>query len=68
VHSHVRRALAAGVKPEEIYHTLLLLVSTIGFPQSRPRSPGARGDRQEVLAVTAPLPAGRQRVGKVAVV
>jgi alkylhydroperoxidase/carboxymuconolactone decarboxylase family protein YurZ len=32
VHSHVRRALEAGAKPEEIYHTLVLLVSTIGFP------------------------------------
>jgi alkylhydroperoxidase/carboxymuconolactone decarboxylase family protein YurZ len=32
VHSHVRRALEAGVKPPEIYHTLVLLVSTIGFP------------------------------------
>jgi alkylhydroperoxidase/carboxymuconolactone decarboxylase family protein YurZ len=32
VHSHVRRALKAGVKPEEIYHALMLLVSTIGFP------------------------------------
>ena len=32
VHSHTRRALAAGAKPEEIYHTILLLTSTIGFP------------------------------------
>jgi alkylhydroperoxidase/carboxymuconolactone decarboxylase family protein YurZ len=32
VHSHVRRALEAGVKPEEVYHALVLLVSTIGFP------------------------------------
>jgi AhpD family alkylhydroperoxidase len=32
VHSHVRRALAAGAKPEEIYHALVLVVSTIGFP------------------------------------
>jgi len=32
VHSHVRRALEAGAKPEEIYHALVLLVSTIGFP------------------------------------
>jgi AhpD family alkylhydroperoxidase len=32
VHSHVRRALAAGVKPDEVYHALVLLVSTIGFP------------------------------------
>lgn len=32
VHSHVRRALAAGVQPDEIYHALLLLMSTIGFP------------------------------------
>ncbi len=32
VHSHVRRALAAGATPEEIRHALLLLTSTIGFP------------------------------------
>ncbi len=32
VHSHVRRALEAGVEPEEIYHALILLTSTIGFP------------------------------------
>lgn len=33
VHSHVRRALAAGVSREEIEHALLLLMSTIGTPQ-----------------------------------
>ena len=32
VHSHARRALEAGASPEELYHTLLLLTSTIGFP------------------------------------
>lgn len=32
VHSHVRRATAAGATPDEIRHTLLLLTSTIGFP------------------------------------
>lgn len=32
VHSHTRRAVQAGVAKEEIYHALLLLVSTIGFP------------------------------------
>ncbi len=32
VRSHVRRALEAGAKPEEIYHTIILLTSTIGFP------------------------------------
>ncbi|MEJ2070418.1 MAG: carboxymuconolactone decarboxylase family protein [Syntrophobacterales bacterium] len=32
VHSHVRRARAAGASPEEIYHTLILLTCTIGFP------------------------------------
>jgi alkylhydroperoxidase/carboxymuconolactone decarboxylase family protein YurZ len=32
VHSHVRRALEAGAKPEEIYHSIILLTSTIGFP------------------------------------
>lgn len=32
VHSHARRALELGASPEELYHTLLLLTSTIGFP------------------------------------
>lgn len=32
VHSHARRALEAGAKPEEIYHATILLTSTIGFP------------------------------------
>ena len=32
VHSHVKRALGAGATPEEIYHAILLLTSTIGFP------------------------------------
>ncbi len=32
VHSHTRRALEAGAKPEEVHHALLLLTSTIGFP------------------------------------
>jgi AhpD family alkylhydroperoxidase len=33
VHSHTRRALKMGAKPEEIYHAILLLTSTIGFPR-----------------------------------
>ncbi len=32
VHSHTRRAIAAGAKPDEIRHTIILLTSTIGFP------------------------------------
>uniref|UniRef100_A0A7V4G8Q5 Carboxymuconolactone decarboxylase family protein n=1 Tax=Desulfobacca acetoxidans TaxID=60893 RepID=A0A7V4G8Q5_9BACT len=32
VHSHTRRALEAGAQPGEIYHALILLTSTIGFP------------------------------------
>ena len=32
VHSHVRRALAAGASPDEVRHALILLTSTIGFP------------------------------------
>ncbi len=33
VHSHTRRALAAGATEDEIYHSLLSLISTIGFPR-----------------------------------
>jgi 4-carboxymuconolactone decarboxylase len=32
VHSHAKRALAAGATPEEVRHALFLLVTTIGFP------------------------------------
>ncbi len=32
VHSHVRRALDAGARPEEIFHAIILLTSIIGFP------------------------------------
>lgn len=32
VRSHARRALEEGVSPEEVRHTVLLSLSTIGFP------------------------------------
>ncbi len=32
VHSHTRRALESGAHPDEIYHAIILLTSTIGFP------------------------------------
>ena len=34
VHSHTRRALEAGATRKEIEHTLLLLVSVMGFPKT----------------------------------
>jgi alkylhydroperoxidase/carboxymuconolactone decarboxylase family protein YurZ len=32
VHSHTRRAIDAGAQADEIYHAIILLTSTIGFP------------------------------------
>ncbi len=32
VHSHTRRALAAGCTPDEIRHVILLATTTLGFP------------------------------------
>lgn len=32
VMSHTRKALAAGASPEEIFHAILLSLTTIGFP------------------------------------
>jgi 4-carboxymuconolactone decarboxylase len=32
VHSHARRAVAAGAKQDEVRHAVVLLTSTIGFP------------------------------------
>jgi alkylhydroperoxidase/carboxymuconolactone decarboxylase family protein YurZ len=34
VHSHTRRALEEGARPEEIYHVVLLGLTTLGFPQT----------------------------------
>ena len=33
VHSHARRAIEAGATPEEVGHAIILLTSTLGFPQ-----------------------------------
>ena len=32
VHSHTRRAVESGAQADEIYHAIILLTSTIGFP------------------------------------
>ena len=32
VHSHAKRALENGAMPDELYHSLILITSTIGFP------------------------------------
>ncbi len=32
VHSHTKRALKAGASPDEVRHALILLISTIGYP------------------------------------
>ena len=34
VHSHTRRALEAGATADEIYHVVLLGVTTLGFPHT----------------------------------
>jgi len=34
VHSHTHRALEQGAKAEEIYHVVLLGLTTVGFPQT----------------------------------
>ena len=33
VHSHTRRALEAGAKPEEVRHVGLVALTTLGFPR-----------------------------------
>jgi 4-carboxymuconolactone decarboxylase len=32
VHSHVRQAMAQGATPDEVFHAIILLTSTVGFP------------------------------------
>lgn len=34
VHSHARRALADGIRPEELRHVALLAIPTLGLPQA----------------------------------
>lgn len=41
--SHTRRALEVGASPDEISHTLLLLITTIGFPQAMAALSWAQG-------------------------
>jgi 4-carboxymuconolactone decarboxylase len=48
VHSHTRRAIQAGATADEVYHTLLLLISTIGFP----RTSAALRWAQDILAAS----------------
>ena len=50
VHSHARRALEAGVSPQEIRHALIAVTSTIGFPNV-----------SAALSWTADLGAARRR-------
>jgi alkylhydroperoxidase/carboxymuconolactone decarboxylase family protein YurZ len=32
VHAHTRKALAAGCKPDELQHAVILATTTLGFP------------------------------------
>jgi AhpD family alkylhydroperoxidase len=34
VHSHTRRAIEAGARPDEIRHAVLLSITSIGFPNT----------------------------------
>ena len=34
VHSHARRAIEAGATTQELYHSLMLLIPTCGFPRA----------------------------------
>ncbi len=34
VHSHTRRALESGISADQVRHTVLLAVTTLGFPAS----------------------------------
>jgi len=55
VHSHVRRGLACGLKPEEIRHALLAVTSTIGFPNVI----AAMSWAEDVLGKSRPKPRKR---------
>ncbi len=47
VHSHSKRALEAGASKDEIYHTMILLSSTIGFPSAAAAASWARDILEE---------------------
>jgi len=60
VHSHVRRALAAGATAEEIRHAVISITSTIGFPNAR----AALSWADDVLAKKR---AGKKSAGRAAI-
>lgn len=55
VHSHVRRALEAGIAPEKLQQTALLAVTTCGFPAAM----RAYQWVEDVLSPAPPTPASR---------
>lgn len=57
VHSHVRRALAAGASREDIRHAALQAISTLGFPATM----AGLSWVEDVLAQTAGKNTRRQR-------
>ena len=57
VHSHARRALAAGASADEIRHAVVLLTSTIGFPTVS----AALSWADDVLASKRPQPSPGKR-------
>jgi 4-carboxymuconolactone decarboxylase len=61
VHSHARRALAAGATAEEVRHALISITSTIGFPSAR----AALSWADDVLGKprAGRKPAGRPAIG-----
>ena len=63
VHSHARRAVAAGASPGEVRHALISLISTIGFPQASAALAWV-GDLQDASPAKAPKPAAKAAAGK----
>jgi len=57
VHSHTRRALEQGATREEIYHVVLLALTTVGFPTTVATLTWVK----DVLSENRPRRAGRTR-------
>ena len=53
VHSHTRRALEAAATVEEIYHVVLLGVTTLGFPHTGAALTGVEDDLKNHRRVEA---------------
>lgn len=64
LHAHVRKALKAGARPDEILHVLVLLFPTVGFPGTMAALAWARDVLEESPKTSRSRPSRRDSASR----